>query len=179
MISSLISLKDSSLGEEVDLSDISRQIDAIRIVHDELYQGEEITHINLREYVQELLSTVFSFSSRQVEIENNMKDVSIGTRTAIPIGLIVNEIATNAIKHGFTEEETRFTVDLQEDTSKNQYILTLSNTGRPFHKDVNVDNPATVGLQLISALVEQIDGTFELQKEPYPVFTIRFPEVSL
>jgi PAS domain S-box-containing protein len=183
MISSLVNMKDAALGTAVDLSDISRQIDAIRIVHDKLVQSEEITHIDLGEYIQELLSTVFSFSQRSVEIENTIRDVFIRTRTAIPIGLIVNEIATNAIKHGFTpEEEARFTVDLQQEETEGQiavqYVLTIANTGRPFPEEIELDNPETLGLQLVSALVEQLEGTIELQRNPHPVFTIRFPEES-
>lgn len=175
MIASLVGLKDSALGNVVDLSDITRQIDAIKIVHEKLYQSDEITHIDFRDYIQELLSTVFSFAQREVEIENKSKDVTMRTRTAIPVGLIVNEIATNAIKHGFTLEEARFTIDLQEDETNNQYILTLSNTGNPFPEDIEIDYPDTLGLQLVSALVEQLEGTLELQREPHPVFTIRFP----
>jgi two-component sensor histidine kinase len=175
MISSLINLKDSSLGPQVDLSDISRQIDAIRIVHEKLYQGEEITHIDLREYIQELLSTVFSFSRRKVVIENDIEHISIQTRTAIPIGLIVNEIATNAIKHGFTEEEARFTVDIKENASGNRFVMKLSNTGNPFPEDIDLDNPNTLGLQLISNLVEQLEGTVELQHKPITKFIIRLP----
>jgi two-component sensor histidine kinase len=175
MVQSLIRLKDSALGDAVDLSDISSRIDAIRIVHEKLHRAKEIAHIDLREYIKELLSTVFSLSRRRVETEYNISDISIPARTAIPIGLIVNEIATNAIKHGFNEEEARLTVDLREDTSENKYILEVSNTGRPFPAGINFDNPATLGLQLISGLVQQLDGSIELQREPHPVFTIRFP----
>lgn len=111
-----------------------------------------------------------------VSIIDSTGHISIPTRTAIPIGLIVNEIATNAIKHGFTEEgEAVFTVELWKETSENQYVLRISNTGRPFPENINLDNPDTLGLQLISALVNQLDGTIELKRTPHPVFTIWFP----
>jgi PAS domain S-box-containing protein len=176
MISSLIHLKDSTLGDEVDLSDIARQIDAIKIVHEKLYQGEEITHINFGEYVQELLSTVFSFDAKTITIENTIEEIYVRTKTAIPLGLIINEIATNAIKHGFTSEEARFTIDMHVDEPQIQYVLTISNTGKPFPEEIDMETPETLGLQLIQALVTQIEGTIELQKQPYPVFTIRFPK---
>jgi PAS domain S-box-containing protein len=177
MISSLISLKDSSLGEAVDLSDISHQIDAIRIVHEKLYESEHITHVRMQDYVEELLDTIFSsFTDRQVTIENTIGDISILTKTAVSLGLVINELATNAIKHGFIpEKEARFTVDLQEDTGKECYILTVSNIGKPFPEEISLDNPHTLGLRLISVLVDQLDGTIELQRQPYPTFTITFP----
>ncbi len=175
MISSLIELKGASLGPDVDLSDISSQITAIQIVYEKLYKTNNITHIDLREYIQELLSAVFSFHRKSVAIENTVADISIHTQRAVPVGLIVNELATNAIKHGFTAEEPRFTVGLEEDKAEGRYVLTVSNTGNPFPETVTLDNPETLGLRLISALVEQLEGTIDLQRNPRPVFTVRFP----
>jgi PAS domain S-box-containing protein len=175
MVSSLISLKDAET--EDDLSDLKQRIDAIKLVHGKLHQYNKVECINVREYFQELLEAVFfSYSNRKVDIVNNVEEASIKTKTAIPLGLIVNEIATNAIKYGFTEDkDVRFTIDMSRETETNQYVLTLSNTGIPFPKDVSIEYPETMGLQLVSSLVNQLDGTMELQKEPNPVFTIRFP----
>jgi two-component sensor histidine kinase len=90
--------------------------------------------------------------------------------------LLVNEIATNAIKYGFIPgEEARFTVTLKKDEKNRQYILTLSNTGNPFPEEIELEHPETLGLQLVSTLVQQIKGTIDLQKQPHPVFTICFP----
>jgi len=88
---------------------------------------------------------------------------------------VINEIATNAIKYGFTSEEARFSVNMKKDAESKHYILTLSNTGNPFPEEIGLENPETMGLQLISSLVAQLNGTVELQKNPNPVFTIRFP----
>ena len=124
-------------------------------------------------------------------------------RKAVPLGLLINEIATNAMKHGFTDDqEPWFSIDLKEDTSVRRvrgregstvgppaaspaglpaaaeqarhYILTLANSGRPFPEDIDCDNPEILGLRLIAALVDQLDGTMELKRKPHPVFTIRF-----
>jgi two-component sensor histidine kinase len=176
MITSLINLKESASCAEADLSDLRHQIDAIRIVHEKLYQSEDIASIDFRSYIQELLETIFSsFSSRDVTIENTITSCSLPTRKAVPLGLIINEIALNAVEHSFTPEaEARFIVDMRKDASQRGYILTIENTGRPVPAHVDLDNADTLGLQLISALVEQLEGTDELQKEPHPIFTIRF-----
>lgn len=176
LISSLINLKASSLDDKVDMSDVAGQIDAIRIIHDKLMHAEDIAHIDLEGYIQELLATVFSLSGRQVEIEENIEKITLQTRTAIPVGLILNEIATNAIKHGFSDTgKARFTVELKADKRAEQYVLTLSNTGKAFPGGIDLKNPDTLGLRLISGLVGQLKGTIELQRDPCPVFTIRFP----
>ena len=179
MVSSLISLKDSET--EYDLSDIKHQIDAIALVHEKIHQSNDIERVKVHEYIQELLETVFSsFTLQQVNIVNNIDDISMPTRNAIILGLVINEIATNAIKYGFNYDSNRdkkecFTVSLTEDKQNRQYTLTLSNTGPPFPEEISLKNPGTLGLQLISSLVDQLNGTILLQRKPYPIFTIEFP----
>jgi PAS domain S-box-containing protein len=177
IISSLIALKISALGNSVDLSDIKNQIDAVRIVHEKLYKSSDVTYIELRDYLRDLLTTVFSsFAAKAVKIDNCVENIRMPTKLAVPVGLITNEIATNAIKYGFTEnEEALFTVDLSVDQEEGQYTLVLSNSGNPFPEDIDLDNPETLGLRLISALVDQLDGTIELKRKPSPRYTIRFP----
>ncbi len=175
MVSSLIHLKSSTLMDVVDLSDLARQVDAVRLIHEKLYQSEETTHIDFGSYVRDLLSTVFSFSRYPVKTVNTVPSIMIPARTAIPLGLIINEIATNAVKHGFTASgEWIFTAALEDGDERDDYKLILSNNGNPFPETIRLENPDTLGLMLIQALVDQIKGSLELQKTPHPVFTVRF-----
>jgi len=175
MVSSLISLKDSET--ETDLSDLKNRIEVVSLVHEKLHQHNEVDQIEVRDYFQNLLESVFySTADREVHIVNNIEQETIHTKTAMPLGLLVNEIATNAIKYGFTSaEEARFTVSLTQDEQNGHYILTLSNSGNPFPEEIELEHPETLGLQLVSTLVQQIKGTIEVQNQPYPVFTVRFP----
>ena len=177
MISSLISLKESTTDRPEEYSDIRSQIDAIRIVHDKLHKSSGVRRINFAEYAEELLDTVFShFVDGQVRVENRIEQGSLPTETAIPLGLLINEVATNAIKHGFrTGEEARFTVELRKDEASGWYTLLLSNSGNPFPEEKGLDAPETLGLRLIASLAEQLGGSVELVKRPQPVFTITFP----
>src|SRR6056297_3968748 len=96
-------------------------------------------------------------------------------QNSMSLGLIINEIATNAIKYGFNDnEEPVFSIKMKRNKENNEYELTLSNTGNPFPDEVDIENANTLGLRLVDALIAQIDGTLELQKKPNPVFTIRF-----
>ncbi len=145
-------------------------------MHEKLFNTEDFAKINIQDYIDDLLPTIFSFSPVPVKIGSRTANVMLQTKTIVPLGLIVNEIATNAVKHGFSNsEEAVFTVDLQEGPENKSYVLTLSNNGPPFPNDIDFNTPKTLGLRLTTALVEQLDGTIELQREPHPVFTIRFP----
>jgi PAS domain S-box-containing protein len=177
LVNSLIATKEATLGEDADFSDLTGRIDAIRIVHEKLYQSDEITHINMRDYVDDLLATIFSsLSDRSVAVENEVEVVYVPTKIAIPLGLIVNEVATNAIKHGFEDVGTpRFRAEMRRAASSDAvYDLTLSNNGAPIPEDIDLNRVGSLGLRLTSLLAEQIGGSLELQKRPSPSFTIRF-----
>ncbi|MFP4484208.1 MAG: PAS domain S-box protein [Spirochaetaceae bacterium] len=175
MVSSLINLK--AADTDTDLSDIQRQIDAIGLIHEKLHQSESVTELPVRGYIGGLLSSVFSsFSARPVRIEEDIDHIYIPTKSALSLGLVINEIATNAMKHGFTATgEAVFRVKMKKDRNNGRYEVTLSNTGKPFPAEIDLDNPQTLGLRIVSALTAQLDGTIELQRAPHPVFTIRFP----
>jgi two-component sensor histidine kinase len=175
MVSSLIGLKDCEI--EADLSDLKHRIDVITFVHEKLHQGNNVQTIAAQEYFQELLDSLFSATTfRDIEIVYQIERMSLPVKIAIPLGLIVNELATNALKHGFIpEERAGFSLDLKRNATQGEYELQVSNTGKPFPEEVDVQTTDTLGLQLISILIHQLHGRLELVKRPFPVFTLTFP----
>jgi PAS domain S-box-containing protein len=177
IVTSLIGTKDAALGDSVDLADLKHRIEAIRIVHDRLYRSDEVKQIDVGGYLHDLLATVFSsLGDRRVAIENRVEAIMVETKVAIPLGLIVNEIATNAIKHGFDPDiEARFTVEMRREPEDGVCVLTLANSGRPFPENVDLNRTDSLGLRLVPLLVNQIGGTVDLERTPSATFTIRFP----
>ncbi len=182
MISSLINLKNSSLKDDdrVDLSDLIHQIESIRIIYEKFSQTDNWTHINIKTYIPELLDSIFSpFTEKNVSVVTEFDDITMSAKNALPIGLIVNEIAVNAVKHGFDREDVegkaRFSVRFQQERNGKLYTLTLSNTGKPFPDGIDLNNPTTLGLKIVSDLVRQLNGTIKLKRKPRTEFTITFP----
>ena len=174
MISSIISLKNMELGDDADLTDVITKINTIEKVYKRLLISEDSKNLNIREYLIDILEDLFySSTEKNILIEHEIEDIEIPIELAIPLGLIINELATNAVKHGFFEEPAVFKIKIQA-LNKNQYELIVSNTGKPFPDSFNLDRDGGIGLNLISALVKQIAGTIELRKTPFPVFRILF-----
>ncbi|MCF7929783.1 MAG: PAS domain S-box protein [Spirochaetales bacterium] len=177
MITSLISMKEENSEAPADLAEIKAQIEAVRIVHQKLENSENPSRINLKDYIQSILSGIFTSSPEPVAIENKISTGLVPTKTAIALGLITNEIATNALKYGFRAgEQAVFQVELErsEESGSQSCRYTLSNTGNSFPASIDPETTETLGLRLINALVEQLEGELELRREPFPVFTIRF-----
>ena len=179
MVSALIRMKAAALDDGADLADLEHQVNAIRIVHEKLCHSQSISHIQMQDYLEDLLATIFSISNIQVEIENHIDSITFKTKTALSIGLIVNELATNAVKHSFSPKAAnKFSIALYPDEASAFFTMKISHDGAPFPSEIDFDSPRSLGLKLVSALIKEIDGTLELQRSPSPSFNIRFPHTS-
>lgn len=180
MVRSLIGLKQSELGERADLSDLLHQLNAIRLVHEKLQLSPDQSSIRLEPYIRQLVESILSSRPKlDVAVDLDIGDVALPSRTATTLGLIVNELATNALKHGFDSAGfNRFTVRFETSEEGREHRLIVSNTGRAFPESVDISRSKSLGLQLVWALSGQLGGTVELTRSPYPVFVVRFPVVA-
>ena len=176
MISSLIQIKSNSLGDGCNLSDLIHQIDTIRLVYEKLSYSGDTSRVNLKNYIQSILLTVFGATGNRISIEIMIEDISLNIRTALPIGLIINEIATNTVKYGIIPQKVlTFNITLSKDLSSNQYLMSISNSGNPFPEYIDFDKTSTMGLRLMSSLAKQINGTIGLMRHPHPEYILKFP----
>lgn len=169
IVQSLISLKQSEEGGTADLSDILHQVDTVRVLHEQLQGSDELTTLELDPYLRSILASVFDSA---VHVEVSGLNVEVTSKVAVPLGLVINELATNAAKHAFSAtEEPRFTVNISKSNeADNRVGVSVSNTGPPFPAHVDLDNAASLGMRLISSLVDQLESTLVLTREPHPVF---------
>ncbi len=176
MINSFINLQSDKIENTAVVHDLKNQIRAISTVHEKLYRDESISRINFPRYVSELVAEIFySLSHTPIRIDIDMDEVYIDPDRAVPLGLMLSELATNAVKHGFDPklEQNTFRVSLSESSSS--YILEVENSGYPFPEHVNIKSVSSLGLILIQNLAQQLRGTLTLDKNPNTRFTIKFP----
>lgn len=162
-------LQSSDTNTQTLLRDNQNRIRSIALVHEKLSRSEFVT-INLGEYVQELAETlVRSYAIRlgQVTLRTEIDaNITISPERIMPIGLILNELITNALKHGVGNEPGEIEVMLTM-TSEQQAILAVSNTGQPFPHPSEL-MPNSFGLHLITNLLQQIDGTLSYPNSGAP-----------
>lgn len=137
-----------------------------------------MSRVNIATYVAEVLNELFFlYDKSKVQTDIAIPDLTLPTRVATDLGLIITELATNALKHGFPSEEKprAFWVHLKKAPGEIEYQLVVGNTGNPFPPDVQLEGTASLDLQLVSAWVRILGGRISLQREPRTVFTINFP----
>jgi two-component sensor histidine kinase len=137
---------------------------SISLIHQKLYQSDNLARIDMIEYISELVQYLQeSFDmAKKIEIILEIEPIKLDVVQAVPIGLILNEAITNAIKYAFSPEEVgRITIILDESV-QGTLVLTIIDNGRGLPDDFNTDNCTTLGMSLIRGLSKQLHGEFTL-----------------
>jgi two-component sensor histidine kinase len=149
------------------------------LVHERLYQAKELSRVDAGEYIHTLARFLFrSYQVRagQIELTVSVDDVPLGIDAAVPCGLIVNELVSNSLKHAFPEgREGTISIELSRREDAGDYVLTVGDDGIGFPAGLDFRHTESLGLQLVSALVDQLEGTVRLDTSAGTRFEIVFP----
>jgi PAS domain S-box-containing protein len=183
IISTLLTLQ-STQSKKNDVNDLYREsqnrIQSISLIHENLYHSDDLAHINFAAYVKGLISDLFDsygVNPKEIRMNLNIEEITLGIETAIPCGLIINELVSNSLKHGFNDVSTGLvSVDLKK-TGQNIIELKVLDTGSPFPEDIDVLSNDSLGLELIKNLAEQLDADLSFNKD-IKEFKIIFKELE-
>jgi len=180
IISSLLGRQSLDIQDEKALSafQVSQdRIKAMAMVHEKLYQSDDLARIDFGEYIRSLatdLRSSYGLDSRGIELKIDVDDILLGVDIAIPCGIIVNELVSNSLKHAFPGERPgEITVSFWE--ADGQYTMIFKDDGVGFPEDLDVNRPSSLGLTIVNALTGQIGGTIELGSNGGCEVSITFP----
>lgn len=183
IISSLLNLQASHTQDKnvVDiLMESQNRVKSMAMIHEKLYQSPELARIDFKDYISKLsvfLRQSYVYINNAIIIETDVEDVHLNIDTAVPCGLIINELVTNSIKHGFPEDKPGLIlIKLYESNGK--YILSVKDNGVGFPETLDFRNTNTLGLQLINNLVLQLDGTIDVILDHGTEFKINFQSME-
>ncbi len=166
IISSLLNMQAQNIDDEQILQTIQEgqsRVEAMSLIHQNLYQSEQIDKVNIKNYLGELtnyLSKMYSGDANNVEVHINSQKEQFDFDTAIPLGLIVNELVTNAYKHAFLGKN-KGTISIEILNKNNiDYELVVSNDGNKMLEDFEIEKSKSLGMKLITILSRQLRGSF-------------------
>jgi two-component sensor histidine kinase len=174
------------------------------LVHEQLYESEDLARIDFGDYIQNLAANLLSsydVSSNAIALKINVDNVLLGVDAAIPCGLIINELVSNSLKYAFPDGQfaqrgkpphatvlpspqrgLRVSPDNQGEICIDFHVenddhlhLTVSDNGVGFPQNLDFQNTETLGLQLVTALTGQLSGTIKLERNMGTKFKITFP----
>jgi PAS domain S-box-containing protein len=170
IVSSLLYLQSRKTSDDQVLSvlrESQTRVRSMALIHEKLYQCNDLANINLADYVRSLTSYLlnsYGVASHMVKLSVNVETAPIGLDRAIPCGLIINELVSNALKYAFPQgRRGEILVDLQRDGG-GKLILAVKDNGVGLPEDMDITDTPSLGLQLVNTLVKQLDGTIEVDR---------------
>ena len=183
VISSLLSLQSGSITDPVSLERLresQNRIKSMALVHESLYQSENLAYIDPAGYLKNLVSEVISSYSLEtaITVEFSISVHAMDLNTALPCGLIVNELISNSLKHGFKgRKEGKITIGLDE--TDDEYVLSARDDGCGLPADFDITSLDSLGIKLINVLTRQMRGTIEIETGgPGGSFTFHIPRID-
>lgn len=200
VISSLLDLQAENLGDErikEVLRESQNRIMSIALIHRELYRDREMDNVNFSTYIRELaenLLDTYKVGDSKINLCMDLEEnILFDIETAVPVGIIINEIFSNSLKYAFPDRkygEIRISL-VRKKAGKNEYnssnegkeqslgsdtnfVLTVSDDGVGIPDTFNIEGAETLGLQLITVLIEQLDGSIRLNRNNGTEFIIEF-----
>jgi two-component sensor histidine kinase len=180
LISSLLGLQSESIDDAKVLSAFEEgqnRVQAMALIHQKLYQNDVASEIDFQDYLQGLAGhfTDMNATDKKVIFEIDCEDIKLDIDTAIPLGLIINELFTNAYKHAFKNIEfPKLSVSIKRD-GEGEYMLKMTDNGEGLPADLDWSKTKTLGLRLIRNLVKQLIGKINYENhENLSVFSIQF-----
>jgi PAS domain S-box-containing protein len=181
VISSLLSLQSGYIKDQEDFElfrESQTRAKSMALIHERLYRSDDLKSIDFADYitllVHDLLNT-YNKDNTKIKLNLDLEKVNLDINTSIPLGLIVNELVSNSIKHAFPDNikgELRISLKFKD----GKYVLVIADDGVGVAESINFRKTNTLGLQLVTNLTNQIDGTIELNKANGAEFTITLKE---
>jgi two-component sensor histidine kinase len=181
VISSLIRMQTRELDNVAAvtaLQECQSRIGSIALIHEKLYQTDDFARVPFSEYAAGLLANIFeaaAASERNLSLDIDTDPVSLPVDKAIPCGLILNELVSNSLEHAFRGVD-RGTVRVElRHTADGFIVLSVTDDGVGVPADFDPRTGSTLGVQLISTLVEQLRGHLVIERAGGTTFRVRFP----
>lgn len=176
IISSLLGIQERKIENTKYKEILSRSKDRIKsisLLHEHLYQSEDLTAVKIKNYIKGLTSTIIQTHKTGIHIETDIDDITLNIETSLPIGLIINELLTNTIKHA---NATKAKIQLKKEAD-GTLKLHFQDDGKGLKID-EIKRSKGIGWQLIKSLIDQLEGKLTIKNKNGLKFTATFQELK-
>lgn len=179
VISSILNLQSSFVKDEAILEilqESQNRIKSMSFIHETLYQTKNFSSIDFSDYITNIgnnLVRSYQLYENKIQIRYTLQHVHLDLDIAIPCGLIINELVSNALKYAYPGD-TKGVIEVGLKQKDNIVTLTVADKGIGLPGDLDIENNESLGLQLVLALVEQINAKMEVQNNGGTIFIINF-----
>jgi two-component sensor histidine kinase len=176
MISSLLNLQANQEADPsiVDaLKEGQNRVKSVALIHEKLYQNESLAQIDFKEYIENLSNHLFMLQRNNAELKLDINNILVDMDTAIPLGLIINELLTNSLKYALNQDNRVINLSL---IKEEDYLLIYDDHGPGIPEDFDIKKSDSLGMKLIHMLSRQITGTINIDPIIRSKFQISFKD---
>ncbi len=191
IISNLLELQSHYIKDKTDF-DFFRQsqdrANSMALIHERLYKSTDLKRIDFGDYIRTLttdLLDVYTVAPDQIKLITDVEDIMLDIDTAIPLGLILNELLTNSLKYAFSTAKNggpsteTSTITVIFNKINDNLVLVVKDNGIGFPQDLDYKKTGTLGLELVTKITRQIGGIIELDTSEGTEFRITFKELEI
>lgn len=152
-------------GVKSILNDTLNRLMSMSLIHEQLYKSNDFSNIEFSDYLNLLATNLRQFFSKfsPVSVSVEAENIMLGIDTAIPLGMIINELLMNSFEHAFAgRPDGEIRVSMTRNADGNKFVLAVRDNGIGLPDDIDINNPKTFGMTIINATVTQIGGTAEV-----------------
>ncbi|MBD3415354.1 MAG: PAS domain S-box protein [Candidatus Aminicenantes bacterium] len=184
VISSLLSLQSRGIkdGEVQEIfNESQRRIKTMAMVHEKLYRSEDLSRIDFAKYLSSLIQYLFhsyGIDSQKIILKKEIEEISLDINTAIPLGLLVNELISNSLKHGFPNDRKGEVKVSMKKSKSGQIKVMVTDNGVGVPDQTDLKKSGSFGLQLVKMLTKQLHGSMKMISNEEISFIITFEELK-
>lgn len=154
------------------------RVRSMALIHQKLYENEDLKHIPFEDYLSELVGEIkktFGAAADGIDLQIEAKDIQFDVDTAVPLGLIINELSTNAFKYAFAERLGGAVLSIKLEQNDGEYHMTVADNGSGISDEVlNATQSTSLGLRLTRMLSDQLEGDYQFDNSEGTRFDLKF-----
>lgn len=180
VVSSLLSLQSRGVQDDATrqlFKESQNRVQSMALIHEQLYQSKSLSAFDFPEYVRLLAGHLFrsyQVSASRIELDTNIANVQLGIDMAVPCGLIINELVSNALKHAFPGGSAG-KIQVKLTGKRGTASLSIQDNGTGLPEEIGLLNSETLGLRLVRSLVTQLEGEVRIERSQGTEIRIDFP----
>jgi two-component sensor histidine kinase len=180
IISSLLNMQSKIIKDPAALEllkEVQNRIKAMSLIHNKLYRSKNMSSVNFKSYMLSLANELFKsygVTNDGVSLKTDLKNISLGIDLAIPCGLIINELISNALKYAFPHERKGEIILTLHEIESGKYQLIVSDNGVGLPNDFDLKRQDSLGISIVLTLVKQINGKIEFRSNQGTSVALQF-----
>lgn len=181
ILSSILSLQSQQLKDEHAIQAVRNnegRINAMALIHKKLYNDDHERSINIKEYITELIQYLvytYGFHEKELKLDVLIEEIQVDVDKAIPLGLVLNELISNAFKHAYSDQSHPELLVSLKQKREDGLEIQIADNGRGIIREKSMEEETAFGVKMVNTLIRELKGNYEVSNDLGTKYTLNIP----